>query len=36
MGKGDYRTKRGKIVRGSTGKSRLKIRTVRAAKKKKA
>ncbi|MBN8677327.1 MAG: 30S ribosomal protein THX [Chitinophagales bacterium] len=33
MGKGDHRTKLGKIVRGSNGKSRPNPRKVRAAKK---
>ncbi len=33
MGKGDVKTKRGKIWRGSHGKSRLKPRKLRAAKK---
>jgi ribosomal small subunit protein bTHX len=33
MGKGDVKTKRGKIWRGSNGKSRLKARKLRAAKK---
>ncbi len=36
MGKGDYRTKRGKITRGSNGKSRPNPRKMRAAAKKKA
>ncbi|MFN0216626.1 MAG: 30S ribosomal protein THX [Saprospiraceae bacterium] len=36
MGKGDFKTKRGKICRGSNGKSRLSSRRIRAASKKKA
>lgn len=36
MGKGDFRTKRGKIRRGSHGNTRPKLAKVRAANKKKA
>ncbi len=36
MGRGDFRTKRGKITRGSFGKSRPNPSKMRAAKRKKA
>jgi len=36
MGKGDFKSKRGKICRGSNGKSRPNPRKTRAALKKKA
>ncbi|MFN0015853.1 MAG: 30S ribosomal protein THX [Saprospiraceae bacterium] len=36
MGKGDFKTKRGKIRRGSHGKSRPKAAKIRAAGRKKA
>lgn len=36
MGKGDRRSRKGKIFRGTTGKKRLRIRALKSAAKKKA